>query len=85
MLPDEFVPLAEETGLVVELGTWVLEAAAHEAARFQNEHDQPFVVSVNLSARQLAQPGLAERLAEVLERSGARARRTCASRSPRAC
>ena len=70
MLPDEFVPLAEETGLVVELGTWVLDEAAHEAARFQSEHHQPFVVSVNLSARQLAQPGLAERLAEVLERSG---------------
>ena len=70
MVPDEFVPLAEETGLVVELGRWVLEAAADEAARWQVEHEQPFVVSVNLSARQLAQPGLAERLSEVIERSG---------------
>ncbi|MGH8977747.1 MAG: putative bifunctional diguanylate cyclase/phosphodiesterase, partial [Acidimicrobiia bacterium] len=70
MLPDEFVPLAEETGLVVDIGAWVLDTATREAARFQGEHDHPFVVSVNLSARQLAQPGLAERLAEVLERSG---------------
>jgi diguanylate cyclase (GGDEF)-like protein/PAS domain S-box-containing protein len=70
MVPDEFVPLAEETGLVVELGRWVLEAAAEEAARWQVEHEQPFMVSVNLSARQLAQPGLAERLSEVIERSG---------------
>ena len=70
MVPDEFVPLAEETGLVVELGRWVLEAAAEEAARWQVEHEQPFMVSVNLSARQLAQPGLAERVADVIERSG---------------
>jgi diguanylate cyclase (GGDEF)-like protein len=70
ILPDEFVPLAEETGLVVDIGAWVLGEATREAARFQGEHDHPFVVSVNLSARQLAQPGLAERLAQVLERSG---------------
>src|SRR5262245_66147018 len=50
MVPDEFVPLAEESGLVVELGHWVLAAAAQEAARWQIEHQQPFVVSVNLSA-----------------------------------
>ena len=77
MVPDEFVPLAEETGLVVELGRWVLEAAADEAARWQVEHEQPFVVSVNLSARQLAQPGLAERLSEVIERSGVEPENLC--------
>jgi diguanylate cyclase (GGDEF)-like protein/PAS domain S-box-containing protein len=77
MVPDEFVPLAEETGLVVELGRWVLEAAAEEAARWQYEHAHPFVVSVNLSARQLAQPGLAERLADVVERSGVDPQNLC--------
>jgi diguanylate cyclase (GGDEF)-like protein/PAS domain S-box-containing protein len=77
MVPDEFVPLAEETGLVVELGTWVLETAAKEAARWQLDNDQPFVVSVNLSARQLAQPGLAERLAAVIERTGVDPQNLC--------
>jgi diguanylate cyclase (GGDEF)-like protein/PAS domain S-box-containing protein len=68
MPPDDFVPLAEETGLVVELGTWVLEAAVQEAARFQHDRAVPFLVSVNLSARQLAQPGLEEHLAAILGR-----------------
>jgi EAL domain-containing protein (putative c-di-GMP-specific phosphodiesterase class I) len=48
----------------------VLEAAAREAARWQHEFDESFVVSVNLSARQLAQPGLVDRLAAVIEHTG---------------
>jgi EAL domain-containing protein (putative c-di-GMP-specific phosphodiesterase class I) len=68
--PADFVPLAEETGLVVELGAWVLEEAARNAARWQLQCDSGFVVSVNLSARQLAQPDLAERVADVIERTG---------------
>ena len=75
--PGEFVPLAEETGLVVELGTWVLEHAAREAARWQLESDHPFVVSVNLSARQLAQPDLAERIADIINRTGVQAQNLC--------
>lgn len=68
--PADFVPLAEETGLVVQLGRWVLEEAASQAARWQAEHGRPFVVSVNLSARQLAQPDLAASVGEVIERTG---------------
>ncbi|MGQ0823501.1 MAG: PAS domain S-box protein [Actinomycetota bacterium] len=68
--PSEFVPLAEETGLVVELGAWVLEQAAQQLAQWQLEHDQPFVVSVNLSACQLAQPDLADNVAEIIDRTG---------------
>jgi diguanylate cyclase (GGDEF)-like protein/PAS domain S-box-containing protein len=67
--PGEFVPLAEETGLIVALGAWVLEHATSQAARWQMEQDA-FSVSINLSARQLAEPGLAEQVAEVLRRSG---------------
>jgi diguanylate cyclase (GGDEF)-like protein/PAS domain S-box-containing protein len=77
LVPDAFIPLAEETGLVVEVGAWVLETAATEAARWQHEHTQPFVVSVNLSARQLAQPGLADDLAEMIERSGVEPQNLC--------
>jgi EAL domain-containing protein (putative c-di-GMP-specific phosphodiesterase class I) len=68
--PADFVPLAEETGLVVELGSWVLEEACRHAAQWQLEHDAGFVVSVNLSGRQLAQPDLADRFAAVIERTG---------------
>jgi diguanylate cyclase (GGDEF)-like protein/PAS domain S-box-containing protein len=75
--PTEFIGLAEETGLIVELGAWVLEEAAQQSAQWQLDSDEPFVVSVNLSARQLAQPDLAERIAGALERSGARASNVC--------
>ncbi|MDZ4825874.1 MAG: PAS domain S-box protein [Actinomycetota bacterium] len=68
--PAEFIPVAEETGLVVVLGEWVLEQAAREAAQWQVEHDQSFLVSVNLSARQLAQPQLVEVVAGVIARTG---------------
>ncbi len=68
--PAEFIPLAEETGLVVQIGRWVLEEAARCASRWQLERDDPFVVSVNLSARQLVQPDLADCMGEVIARTG---------------
>jgi diguanylate cyclase (GGDEF)-like protein/PAS domain S-box-containing protein len=75
--PAEFVPLAEETGLVIELGAWVLEEAARNAARWQLDLDGDFVVSVNLSARQLAQPDLVDRVAAVIEQTGVRPANLC--------
>ncbi|MDQ1520444.1 MAG: hypothetical protein QOI55_1517, partial [Actinomycetota bacterium] len=75
--PTEFIGLAEETGLIVELGGWVLEEATRQLARWQLDSDEPFVVSANLSARQLAQPDLAERVGAALERSGATPSNLC--------
>jgi diguanylate cyclase (GGDEF)-like protein/PAS domain S-box-containing protein len=75
--PNDFIPLAEETGLVVELGAWVLEEAAGHSARWQLENDEPFTVSVNLSARQLAQPDLVERVSAALQRAGAAPQNIC--------
>jgi len=75
--PAEFIPLAEETGLVVPMGWWVLEEASRYAARWQLEQAEDFVVSVNLSARQLVQPGLAERVAEVIDLTGAEPASLC--------
>ena len=69
--PSEFVPLAEETGLIVPLGAWVLENAASQIARWQLEHEH-FAVAVNLSARQLAQPDLTDHVADVISRNGVR-------------
>ena len=77
VLPAEFVPLAEETGLIVPLGAWVLEQAAMQAARWQLETDDTFLVSVNLSARQMAEGDLADRVAAVVQSTGARPDALC--------
>jgi diguanylate cyclase (GGDEF)-like protein/PAS domain S-box-containing protein len=69
--PTDFIPMAEETGLIVELGSRVIEEAARQSAQWHLDSNDRFVVSVNLSARQLAQPDLAERVASALERTGA--------------
>jgi len=68
--PSEFIPLAEETGQIVPMGWWIIEEAARNAARWQLEHPEPFQVSINLSARQLLQPDLADRVADVIAQTG---------------
>jgi diguanylate cyclase (GGDEF)-like protein len=70
--PDEFVPVAEESGLMVPMGVAVLEEACRRAVEWQKAHPQipPLVMSVNLSARQLARPDLAGTVEDVLGRTG---------------
>lgn len=68
--PERFVDLAEETGLIVPLGAKLLEEACRQAVRWREVTARPPFVSVNLSARQLRQPGLVEQVAGVLERTG---------------
>jgi EAL domain-containing protein (putative c-di-GMP-specific phosphodiesterase class I) len=70
--PSEFVPIAERNGLVVELGQWVLRQACRQAADWLDEYGSaaPAKLSVNVSPRQLAEPGFADRLAEVLTETG---------------
>ncbi|HET8630943.1 MAG TPA: EAL domain-containing protein, partial [Thermomicrobiales bacterium] len=69
--PGAFIPVAEETGLIVPLGWWVLEAACRQARAWQGAYpDAPLTMSVNLSARQLTQPDLVERVARALAASG---------------
>lgn len=53
VLPGEFIPLAEETGLIVPLGEWVLLKACHQAKKWREDGRQDLKVSVNISARQL--------------------------------
>ena len=67
--PDEFIPLLEETGLIVPVGTWVLEEACREAARLRGLlPGTPPVITVNVSARQLTRTGFADLVAEALTR-----------------
>ena len=74
--PMEFVPMAEESGLVVPLGERVLEEACRRATLWQEMHlhPRPLVVSVNLSARQLRRPDLARTVEKVLRETGLDAR-----------
>ncbi len=64
--PARFIPLAEETGLVVGLGEWVLRAAARQVRVWRDAGDNPGPVAVNVSARQLALPDFAARVAAIL-------------------
>ena len=68
--PDDFIPLAEETGLIVPLGEWVLRTACAQNRAWQDARLPPLRVAVNLSARQFRQPGLVETLARTLEETG---------------
>lgn len=58
LAPGQFIPLAEETGLIVPIGEWVLHTACSEAKRWQGALRSPIVVAVNLSARQFRQNNL---------------------------
>jgi len=75
----EFIEMAEETGVIVPIGWWVLEQACAEAAKFPITTRCPdgIVVRVNLSARQIDQPDLVARVSEALWRSGLPATRLC--------
>jgi diguanylate cyclase (GGDEF)-like protein len=73
--PETFVPLAEETGLILEIGNWVLRQACAEARAMSDEGGGTPAVSVNLSARQLHEAALVEQVATVLRETGLDAKR----------
>ncbi|MDM0089342.1 MULTISPECIES: EAL domain-containing protein [unclassified Variovorax] len=68
--PDRFIPIAEETGLIVAIGDWVLHRAIEQAAAWQRAGVPPVRMAVNLSARQLLQPDLAQRIEGLLASAG---------------
>jgi diguanylate cyclase (GGDEF)-like protein len=70
--PVEFVPVAEQNGLIVELGAWILHTACTQMAGWRAELGDraPRKVSVNVSARQLARPGFAATVAATLDATG---------------
>jgi len=68
--PAQFIPLAEEHGLIIPIGEWALREACRQACAWQDAGLAPLVVSVNVSARQFDDPRLVERVAAALEWSG---------------
>ena len=68
--PTEFIPLAEEIGLILPIGELVLREACSTAVKWVENLSEPFVVSVNVSSRQFQKCNMAEQIAEILEETG---------------
>jgi diguanylate cyclase (GGDEF)-like protein/PAS domain S-box-containing protein len=68
--PNQFIPLAEETGLIVPLGEWVLREACSQWARWHSEGHAPITLAVNISPRQFRQQELASVVGRVLAETG---------------
>lgn len=76
LLPEDFIDLAEETGIIVNLGRWMLDEACHEAVRWQEQLGKAAPgVAINISALQVQRPGFADEIAAALDRSGLDPRR----------
>lgn len=72
MLPADFLAIAEETGLIIPIGQWVLLAACTQMKKWhENYYSQmPLAINVNISAKQLAQPDFVDQVVQVLEDTG---------------
>ncbi len=68
--PLDFIPIAEETGLIIEIGNWVLDQACTQAAAWRTRFGQPMQVCVNVSGHQLANPMFATEVANITRRHG---------------
>jgi diguanylate cyclase (GGDEF)-like protein len=70
ILPDEFVPVAEETGLIVPIGWWSLEEGCRQLKEWQDRfpRDVPLTMALNISAKQFEQPDLVDQIAKRLAR-----------------
>ena len=70
--PDDFIPLAEETGYIIPMGNWMLEQACQDLRRWQSlfDDDLPITMSVNLSGKQFTQENLIEQIVDTMHRTG---------------
>lgn len=68
--PAEIIPVAEQSGLIVEIGQWVVEEACAQASRWQNEGQYPIRIAINVSVRQMRSPGFAKAVQSVLTDTG---------------
>ncbi|MDO8413293.1 MAG: EAL domain-containing protein [Gallionellaceae bacterium] len=70
VFPDEFIPMLEETGLIMPVGEWVLRTACAQNQAWQKQGDLPLQMAVNLSPHQFTQENLAERFAAIILETG---------------
>jgi diguanylate cyclase (GGDEF)-like protein len=66
--PDQFIPLAEENGLILPIGAWVMEEAARQLAAWKKAGLPPLRVAINVSSLQLGQPGFVRQLTQILSK-----------------
>ena len=71
VLPIEFIPLAEETGLILPLGEWVLAQACRQQVIWKKQLGTDLNIAINMSSRQFRQDDLSERVAVIIQQSGA--------------
>jgi len=70
VMPDDFIPVAEETGMIVPLGAWVMEESCRQLTSWKLAGLQNVTMAVNLSARQLQVPEFVATMSDLLERTG---------------
>ena len=82
VMPDVFIPVAEETGLIVPLGDWAIDQAAGDLRRWLNAGIMPRPVAVNVSVRQLSEDSFVDKVARILDRHDVPPASSSSSRSP---
>ncbi|MDE0803386.1 MAG: GGDEF domain-containing phosphodiesterase [Acidimicrobiales bacterium] len=77
--PGEFIPVAESSNLIIDIGTWVLHEALTQCAKWEAQFPErpPLTVAVNISARQFAMDDFEQRIADVLDETGCRPSSIC--------
>jgi diguanylate cyclase (GGDEF)-like protein len=70
IMPGDFIPIAEDTGLIVPIGEWILREACREIRLLECQLGRSFLLAVNLSPRQMQQPGLTEMVSRALDEAG---------------
>ena len=70
IMPADFIPMAEETGLVISLDEWVLQESCEQAKKWQEITGNELAVAVNISARHMQDPGLADLVRQVVQETG---------------
>ena len=68
--PDRFIPLAEETGLIISIGRWVLHEACHAVSRWNQDREEPLCMAINVSPRQFRDPHFVDTIRAALNESG---------------
>ncbi|AGA34633.1 diguanylate cyclase/phosphodiesterase (GGDEF & EAL domains) with PAS/PAC sensor(s) [Thioalkalivibrio nitratireducens DSM 14787] len=71
MLPGEFIPVAEESGLIIPIGDWVMRTVFKQQARWREQGHRHLSVAVNISALQFARPDFADKVARIIAETGA--------------
>ena len=72
--PDQFIPIAEECGLIADIGDWVLQESISMSAQWEKRYGRPLIMSVNLSPRQFMDDGLVAKVKRLLDAVGLEAK-----------